>query len=104
MPHSREAPDADGNCIPQARPQSVHKPAHEEQSQRVRGLKRGDDIAVLDLIPTKNFLQVRREQAEYLSIHIVDGGRKEQQSADTPAIIPASTGLNGGPNRWRRVR
>jgi hypothetical protein len=44
-----------------------------------------DDIAVFDLAPADDLLEVRGEDAEDLAVDVVDGRRGEKKGADRPA-------------------
>ncbi len=85
MPHRRQAPEADRQRIAEPRAEAVDHRTAAQQTQRIRRLECGDDIAVLDFVPTDLRLQERRQHAQYLAIHIVDGGGGQQQGANPPA-------------------
>ena len=65
----------------------VDDAADGEQSQRVGELEGDDDIAVLHFVPADTGLQQRREEAEDLAVHVVDGVGDEEQRADAPAVV-----------------
>ncbi len=86
--HRRHAPHADRQRVADARAELVDQRAGADEANRIRRLKRGDDVAVLDLAPAELLREIRREHAEHLPIDIVERRRREQQRADAPAIAP----------------
>ena len=86
MAHRRQAPDRDRDRIADARSHTIDHAAGDQQSHRVGRLERRHDVAVLNLVPADDGLQIRREHAQHLPVDIVDGGGEEQQGAYPPAI------------------
>ena len=78
--------------------------ADEEISPGVRGLKRSHDIAVFHLAPADRFLQVGRQNAEYLPVDVVDRGGEEQERANVPAQARIPASVLGCPDFHRRGR
>jgi hypothetical protein len=88
MTHRRDAPHADRERIADARAELVDDRSCAQQADRIRRLKRGDDGAVLDLVPAELPPEIRREHAEHLPIDVVQRGGCKQQCADAPAKTP----------------
>jgi hypothetical protein len=63
----------------------VNEPAKGQKAQRVGGLKRGHNVAILNLVPADGFLQRRRQYPEHLAIHVINGRRGKKQRANRPA-------------------
>ena len=55
-----------------------------------------DDLAELRIVDVVCLLHIRRDEAEHLAIDIIDGGPKEQQRADHPAVALRSRGRSRG--------
>src|SRR5437879_2173750 len=104
MSHRRQAPDTDRDGITDSSSDSVDESPHEEQPYRIRGLKCRNDVSVLNLIPVKDFLQVRSEQPKHLAIHVIDRGRKKEQGTDDPAKIAGGGRMHGCLNSGRSWR
>src|SRR5262249_10562183 len=96
--HSSETPDNYCQGVTYFCSEPVYQPARNQQAQSVRGIKSGDDVAVVDRRPSDYSPQVFLENADDLSIDVVDGGREKQQRADQPTVM-ADTRWSF---RWRR--
>src|SRR5262249_48332466 len=84
----RDAPHGHGEAVADARAEPVHQPPGKREPERVRGLERAHDVAVLQLVPPDLLLQVGRENTQDLSIDVVDRRRRKQKRADGPAHPP----------------
>ena len=87
MSHGGRAPDEDRERESLARAEPVDELSDEQQSGTVGELEGGDDVAVSNFCPTELDLQHRLEQRDHLAVHVVHGGREEQQAADQPATV-----------------
>src|SRR5262249_53407304 len=97
--HGRDRPEADSDGEPDSRADAIHQPARIDIAERVRELKRDDDVAVVDLAPSEPLLERRLENADHLAVDVVDRGGEEQQRADRPAKA-----VRAGGRDWRRAR
>ena len=88
--HGRDAPEADGQGVADPGPEAVDEPAEDGQADGVSDLEGRDDIAVLDLAPADDLLQMGRQDAEDLTVDVVDGRGGEEQPADGPAEMPGT--------------
>ena len=61
-------------------------PAAEHAESVCRGERTGD-IAVLDIVPANFVLKRLGEEAEHLTIDVVNGGGKEEERANGPANV-----------------
>src|SRR5262249_39743470 len=61
-----------------------HQPACEDEPDRVGELKGEHDVRVIDLAPAELRLQRRLQDADHLTIDVVDRRGEEQQAADRP--------------------
>ncbi len=82
----RQRPDGKGERIAEARADPVDDPAKTQIADGVGALKPKDDIRVGRLGPTQLGLQCRLQLPDRLSIDIVDGGGREQQTANDPTV------------------
>ena len=85
--HRRDAPGQYGNRISFAGTDEVNPVPKGNQPQRVGGLERDDDVRVLGFAPADFALQRRRQQTEDLPVHVIDGGRQEEQATNNPAPV-----------------
>ena len=92
--HRRDAPHNDSNRKAHARAQAIHEPPGEEEPDGVGKLKREDDVAVIELAPAELLLQRRLENADDLTIDVVDDRRKKEQPAHIPSVV-ANLGRGG---------
>src|SRR6266508_578421 len=76
---------------------AVEPATRDQEAERVHQRERVDHGRVLRLGPVELELQRRREDAEDLAVHVVDGGDREQEGADGPSIRGSGTG------DWRLV-
>jgi hypothetical protein len=58
-----------------------------DQAKGVGALERGDDVSVLGFAPADVLLEVGRQQAENLKIHVVERGGGKQQGTDNPTVM-----------------
>jgi hypothetical protein len=86
MAHRREAPQQHRDCETDARADAIHEAARQQQADRIRELEAEDDVGVVDLAPAVLLLQRRLQDADHLSIDVVDRRRQEQQQADHPPV------------------
>src|SRR5207253_1399417 len=84
--HRRQTPHADGKCISNPGAYPVHQSADYQKPQCVGSLKCCNDVAVLDLIPSDDVLELWSQQSEDLAIHVIDSGSKKQKRTRTPAV------------------
>src|SRR5712692_9375932 len=87
MSHRRDAPDGEGERITDLSAEAVHQASGGQQSQSVRSVKGGYDIAVLQFVPAQCLLQILGENSQHLPVDIVDGGGKEKQTTNHPSIV-----------------
>ena len=103
--HRRDTPEDECERVAHFRPDPVDDRAHQQQANRVRQLKREDDVRVVDFVPAQIVLKRRFQNADHLPVDVVDRGGEEQQRANHPAETPdAHTGCGGGgqsDGRWR---
>src|SRR5262249_39099966 len=74
-------------------------------SNGIGRLKRKNQIAVVNFVPSKGLLQSVLEHAEDLAIHVVLGDAEKQQRTDDPAKPSPERAEGSEPGRraWRRV-
>ena len=77
----------DGQREADLRADAIEDAAGHEEHDRVRQLKGNDDARVVELRPADLLLEIRRENAEHLPIHVVDRRREKQQAGDVPAKV-----------------
>src|SRR5215813_4835345 len=87
MTYRRETPDGEHDRVTNSSSRPINEPAHKQETDRIRSLKRSDDPAVLELVPADDPLQLRCEDSDNLPVHLVDRGRKKAQRADRPAVM-----------------
>ena len=87
MSHGCEAPESDGERKPAARAEPIHEPTHQDETQRVGGLKPEDDVAVGDLVPAEFRFESRLQDANYLAVDVIDCGGKKEERTDRPTEI-----------------
>jgi hypothetical protein len=83
--HCHQRPDGDSEREPQPGADAIEQSARAQRHQRVGHLERDHDAAVVELGPPDLVLQIRRQDAEYLTIYIVDDRDEEQQARHHPA-------------------
>ena len=83
-----DRPDGDRNAVADLGAKAVDQPAHSQKTQRIGGLKRHDDVAIVILAPPHLLTEDGRQQAEHRAVDIVDRRCGEQQRDDQPAIAP----------------
>ena len=83
--HAGDAPDRhrDGIARPGADP--VDQPAREEQPDRVGRAEGGDDVAVVELGPADDLLEVLGEDADHLAVDVVDRGARRRAARRSPS-------------------
>src|SRR6185503_4821931 len=86
--HGGEAPHCNCERVPDPRAEPIDDRTGRDQPDRVSGLERSDDVAVVDLAPMQLALQLRGEDSQHLTIDVVDGRCRQQQRADAPAVPP----------------
>jgi hypothetical protein len=76
-----------------ARADAIHHPTGDEESAGVGQLEREDDVGVVDLAPAELRLEGGLQDADHLTIDVIDRRGKEQERADHPSHV---TGADGG--------
>ena len=87
MRHRCQAPESDGEREAAARAEPIHEPAHQDEAQRVGGLKPEDDVAVGDFVPAQLRFESRLQDANYLAINVIDCGGEKEERTDRPTEI-----------------
>ena len=93
MAHGGEAPYCNRERVADPRAEPIDDRASRHQPDGVGGLKRGDDVAVVDLAPMQVALQLRREDSQHLTIDVVEGPFPPRVAARRSASdsVPASS-------------
>src|SRR5258705_1115341 len=88
--HRRQTPENDGKgkAFPRAKP--IHQTPNKEETDCISCLKDKYYPAVLDFGPADLRLKRRLEDANHLTVDVIDSSRKEQQPTDDPSITPDS--------------
>lgn len=92
MRHRGRAPEKHGKREADPRAEPVDQFPDEQQTCTVGKLKSEDDVAISDFGPSELRLQRWFQQADDLSVHVVDRGREEQEAADQPTCSAARIG------------
>src|SRR5437016_1995191 len=75
--------------------QPIHHSPDEQQSRRISQLEGKDYVAVIDLVPVELCLECGFQQANHLSVDVVDCSCEKQQTADDPTAVPRRRNLRG---------
>ena len=105
MAHGGERPDADGEGVAGLGAELVDDAAGEEEADAVGDLEADEDVAevvvedgLVELVGGEvpahegDVVEQRLDEGEDRAVHVVDGGREEEQDADEPADV----GVLGG--------
>ena len=87
MAHRRQTPEADEDHEALLDADAVDDTTREHHADGVGELEAEDDGRVGPLIPAKFLFQGWLEQANDLTIDVIDRGGEEQQRADNPALV-----------------
>ena len=87
MNHRTDRPDDQRPRITLLGAQPVNDPTGEQHRDRIRELKRHEDIGIVRIAPAELPLQIAFQQAQHLSIQVIDRRGKEEQTADGPPVF-----------------
>ena len=104
MRHCCGAPDDDCQSVAKACAQTVDDAAGDRHHHRVCELKCGDDPAVVRFGPVEVFRENGFEDAENLTIDVIDGGGEEQKTTDDPADVTGFLQSASPVHCWKFVR
>ncbi len=77
--------EQDGDTQPLPRADPIEKPAHSSLADRVRDSERDDKQREVRVRPLVLSLDERREDAQCLTVNVVDDRRKKKEDSDVPA-------------------
>jgi hypothetical protein len=91
MCRCRNAPDDDGRAQAHSCADADDHAAGDGEPDGIGQLEGHHDVAVVDLAPARLLLQCRLQDADDLSIDVVDRRGEKQQPTDPPAIAADAT-------------
>ncbi len=86
MTHGRQTPGRDRNGVTDFGSVLVNQPTKDQQADSIGSLESRVDHPKLGVGPMQLFVENGLQQGKNLPVDIVDGGGKEQQGADGPAV------------------
>ena len=92
MRHGRQAPGRDGERVARLGADPVDEPAERQQTDGVRSLEGGLDVAEILVAPMQLLVEHGLDQREDLPVHVVDGGGEKEQRADDPPVAARCPG------------
>src|SRR5262245_52187034 len=99
MQHARRTPEDHRHSETNPRADPVKDTTNTQKSDGVGDLKPEHDVRIISVAPAKDLLQLRREDAEDLTVDVVDSRCKKENRANDPPVTTNTLRMRVGSRR-----